>query len=55
MALIPHTQEATLLTRKPLGGPVNLEADVLAKYVERAVAYAPRSGGRRWAHTRAEE
>jgi riboflavin synthase alpha subunit len=29
-----------MLTRKPLGGAVNLEADVLAKYVERAVAYA---------------
>jgi riboflavin synthase len=45
VALIPHTQEATLLTRKPLGGPVNLEADVLAKYVERAVIYAQGSRG----------
>jgi riboflavin synthase len=44
VTLIPHTQEATLLTRKPLGGAVNLEADVLAKYVERAVAYASRGG-----------
>ena len=41
VALIPHTQEATLLTRRPLGAPVNLEADILAKYVERAAFYAP--------------
>jgi riboflavin synthase len=39
VALIPHTQEATLLCRHPLGWPVNLEADVLAKYVERAAVY----------------
>jgi riboflavin synthase len=39
VSLIPHTQGATLLCAKPLGWPVNLEADVLAKYVERATAY----------------
>ena len=41
VALIPHTQEATLLCANPLGWPVNLEADVLAKYVERVATYAP--------------
>jgi riboflavin synthase len=37
VALIPHTREATTLgTLKP-GDNVNLEADVLAKYVEKLV------------------
>ena len=40
VALIPHTQEMTLLCRRPLGAPVNLEADILAKYVAKAAAYA---------------
>jgi len=41
VALIPHTQEATLLCTGPLGRTANLEADVLAKYVERVATYAP--------------
>jgi riboflavin synthase len=41
VALIPHTQEMTLLCRRPLGAPVNLEADILAKYVAKAATYAP--------------
>src|SRR5262245_4804674 len=28
VSLIPHTQQATLLTERPLGWPVNLEADI---------------------------
>jgi riboflavin synthase alpha subunit len=35
VALIPHTLAATTLGRLAAGDPVNLEADVLAKYVER--------------------
>jgi len=35
--LIPHTLDVTLLTHKPVGATVNLEADILAKYVARAV------------------
>src|SRR5207302_5246182 len=35
VALIPHTLEATTLGRLEPGARVNLEADVLAKYVER--------------------
>ncbi len=35
VALIPHTLEATTLGGLTLGDPVNLEVDVLAKYVER--------------------
>jgi len=35
--LIPHTLDVTLLTHRPVGATVNLEADILAKYVARAV------------------
>jgi riboflavin synthase len=35
VALIPHTQAVTTLGRKPVGAPVNLEVDLIAKYVER--------------------
>jgi riboflavin synthase len=35
VALIPHTLQVTTLGGLPSGGMVNLEADVLAKYVER--------------------
>jgi riboflavin synthase len=35
VALVEYTQEAVTLPRKPIGASVNLEVDVLAKYVER--------------------
>ncbi len=35
IALVPHTLETTTLGRLEPGDPVNLEVDVLAKYVER--------------------
>ena len=38
VALIPHTLEATTLGRLEPGARVNLEADVLAKYVEKLTA-----------------
>jgi riboflavin synthase len=34
-ALIPHTLDVTVLGQKAVGDRVNLEADILAKYVER--------------------
>jgi riboflavin synthase len=37
VALIPTTLELTTLGRKQAGDPVNLEVDVVAKYVERLV------------------
>jgi riboflavin synthase len=37
VALVPHTLEVTTLGALRPGDPVNLEADVLAKYVERLV------------------
>ncbi len=38
VALIPHTLSATTLSALEPGRAVNLEADVLAKYVERLIA-----------------
>jgi riboflavin synthase len=38
IALIPHTLSETTLAALVPGDPVNLEADVLAKYVERLVS-----------------
>lgn len=35
VSLIPTTMDLTTLGRKGIGDPVNLEADVVAKYVER--------------------
>ena len=37
VALVPHTLEVTTLGRLEPGAAVNLEVDVLAKYVERLV------------------
>ena len=37
IAVIPHTHEVTTLGRRTVGDQVNVEADVLAKYVERLV------------------
>jgi riboflavin synthase len=37
-ALIPHTATVTTLGRKGVGAPVNLEVDLVAKYVERLAA-----------------
>jgi riboflavin synthase len=35
VVLIPHTLRATVLGRRDVGERVNLEVDVIAKYVER--------------------
>lgn len=37
IAIIPHTYAVTAMGRRAVGDTVNLEADVLAKYVERLV------------------
>ena len=39
VALIPHTLEHTTLGQRAAGERVNLETDILAKYVERAVQF----------------
>lgn len=40
VALIPHTLAATTFGARLLGDPVNIEVDVLAKYVERLLGAA---------------
>jgi riboflavin synthase len=53
VTLVPHTVAVTLLGHLPVGAPVNLEADLIAKHVERLVAHyvgtagvSPAAGGR---------
>ena len=41
VALIPHTLEVTTLGSRKVGDSVNLETDVLAKYVERQLGLVP--------------
>jgi len=41
VGLIPTTLDRTTLGRKHVGAPVNLEVDVIAKYVEKLVGGAP--------------
>jgi len=40
VAIIPHTWEATTLHRRKLGDAVNLEADMIGKYVARQLGLA---------------
>lgn len=42
VALIPHTLAATTLGRRTIGDRVNIETDILAKYVARQLACAAR-------------
>jgi riboflavin synthase len=44
MAIIPHTAEVTNLSSLKAGDPVNLEVDVVAKYVEKMMAGAQDAG-----------
>jgi riboflavin synthase len=44
VGLIPETLRATVLGAKAVGAPVNLEVDVLAKYTERLLQFAPTGG-----------
>ena len=43
VALIPHTLQVTTLGSRQVGDKVNLETDVLAKYVERQLAWKERT------------
>jgi riboflavin synthase len=44
-SVIPQTEKMTTLAEKPIGARVNIEADMMAKYVERMVdRYAGRGG-----------
>ncbi len=42
--LIPHTLAVTTLGDLQQGGPFNLEVDLLARYVQRILAFGPASG-----------
>lgn len=45
VSVVPQTERATTLAEKPIGARVNIEADMMAKYVERIVdRYASRGG-----------
>ena len=44
VAVIPHTLAVTTLGHKGIGAPVNLEVDLIAKYVERLLATPSREG-----------
>jgi riboflavin synthase len=44
VAIIPHTWRETILSDLKIGDKVNLEADVLAKYVERLMKHDAESG-----------
>ncbi|RBP65905.1 riboflavin synthase alpha chain [Alkalibaculum bacchi] len=40
VSIIPHTKEKTILLRKRIGDEVNLECDVIGKYVEKLTRYS---------------
>lgn len=44
VSLIPHTVKMTNLSSRKVGDTVNLETDVLAKYVERLLSFGSNSG-----------
>ena len=39
VSMIPHTRDVTNFKGKRVGSPVNIETDVLAKYVERLLNF----------------
>ena len=43
VALIPHTLSVTTLGQRKIGDAVNLETDVLAKYVQRSLEFTDKS------------
>ncbi len=43
IALIPHTLEVTTLGRRAVGDAVNIETDILGKYVQKFLAHSPAS------------
>ena len=45
VSVIPHTQEETTLVSKRIGGTVNLENDMIAKYVEKLMGGNGKSKG----------
>lgn len=46
VSIIPHTADITTIGLKAVGAPVNIETDIIGKYVERFVAGERRTGDR---------
>jgi riboflavin synthase len=44
-SVVPHTESITTLKDKPIGAPVNIEVDVMDKYVKRFVDLYANTGG----------
>ena len=44
VVIIPHTLEVTTLGQRQTGDSVNIETDLLAKYVERQLQFLKQSG-----------
>jgi riboflavin synthase len=45
IAIIPHTWEVTAVNRKKAGDPVNIEVDILAKYISKFIQpFKPKEG-----------
>lgn len=42
VSIIPHTQKESTLTRKNIGNNLNLECDILSKYVEKLMNFQPK-------------
>ena len=42
--MIPHTREVTNFKNKKIGSLVNIETDILAKYVERLTNFRDKGG-----------
>ena len=55
ISMIPHTAKETILSQKKAGDVVNLENDIIGKYVEMCIRYRSMTGAdriRRWALSR---
>jgi riboflavin synthase len=52
VSVIPHTVKQTILGSKKTGDPVNLENDMIGKYVEKLLSPAPEAGQKKSAITR---
>jgi riboflavin synthase len=50
VAIIPHTLEKTSLSSKKVGDHLNLEVDMMAKYIENFLRFDKGSRGKEWAH-----
>jgi riboflavin synthase len=49
VAIIPHTLEKTTLSAKKVGDPLNLEVDMIAKYIENFLRFDKDSRKEEWA------